>query len=153
MIPMNTNGRSTAPQAHISTSDERRRQLWQHLFGTDTLPVCSAEPRWQELPGRAFPVLAYDLALRDLSQAQRNRFAGYVARKYGRAYEDTLAEMETAVSFPIKADNVYVVEPAEQNTPLALPFLDPTPDRRTWGGVVSSLLRERASLWRSLARV
>lgn len=103
----------------ITTSDEKRQAIWLHLFGTDALPVLAAKPRWQE-QGGAFPVLAYDLALSELTDPQRTRFAGYLSRKYRMDYTATLTELETAVSWPIPAGiDIQVMEPAEQTTPLA----------------------------------
>jgi hypothetical protein len=118
---MFTNGRSTSPAGHlIQTTDEKRQATWLHVFGTDTLPVLAATPRWQEQQGRAFPVLAYDLALGQLSDAQRARFAGYLSKKYRMDYTAVLNELETAVSWPIKASfDIQVLEPAEEQAPLA----------------------------------
>lgn len=114
---MFTNGRSIHP---IQTTDEKRQAIWLHVFGTDTLPVLAAKPRWQAMQGRGFDVLAFDLALGELSDAQRQRFAGYLSRKYRMDYTATLAELETAVSWPVPAHNIVVFEPAEQASPLAL---------------------------------
>ena len=114
---MFTNGRSE-PLFHITTSDDKRRQIWLHLFATDTLPVIGPKPRWQEQQGGAG--LAFDLALGNLSQMQRARFAGYLSRKYRVDYPTTLSELETAVSWPIPAGiDIQVLEPAEQSFPLA----------------------------------
>ncbi len=115
---MFTNGRSIHL---ITTSDEKRQAIWLHVFGTDTLPVLASKPRWQAMQGRGFDVLAFDLALSELSTAQRQRFAGHLSRKYGRNYQATLIELETVVSWPIPAGmDVVVLEPAEQASPLAL---------------------------------
>ena len=114
---MFTNGRSIHL---ISTTDEKRQTIWLHVFGADTLPIVGHKPRWQVMQGRGVEVLAYDLALSELSDAQRQRFAGYLSRKYGRNYQVTLTELETAVSWPIKASfDIQVLEPAEQMSPLA----------------------------------
>ena len=138
---MFTNGRSIHL---IQTTDERRQTIWQHVFGIDALPVMAAKPRWQAMQGRAFDTLAYDLAVSELTAAQRQRFAGYLSRKYGRNYQATLIELETAVSWPIKASfDIQVLEPAEQASPLVSLF----------GNVATRLLRQRAPLWRRLARV
>jgi hypothetical protein len=140
---MSTNGRSNAPQAHITTSDEKRRERWLYLFGRDTLPVLAAEPRWEE-QGGAFPVLVYDLALSQLTDAQIARFAGYLSRKYRTDYAHKLAELNGRVSYPIKASiDIQVLEPAEQTPSLASLF----------GDVAGRLLRRHAPLWRRLARV
>lgn len=116
-VNMFTNGRSIHL---IQTTDERRQTIWQHVFGTDTLPVLASKPRWQAMQGRGVDVLAFDLALGELSGPQRQRFAGYLSRKYRMDYTATLAELETAVSWPIPAGNIVVLEPAEQSSPLAL---------------------------------
>jgi len=118
---MFTNGRSTsAPGAFIRTSDKRRQNVWLHVFGTDTLPVLASKPRWQAIQGKTFDMLAYDLAMGELTPAQRARFAGYLSRKYRMEYAAILAELETAVSWPIKSTfDVKVVEPAEETSPLA----------------------------------
>lgn len=142
---MFTNGRSN-PRALIQTSDETRRNVWLHIFGTDVLPVLHARPRWQAMQGRGFDVLAYDLALGELSDAQRQRFAGYLSRKYRTSYEMTLSELEAAVSWPIPAANVMVVEPAEQAPPLASLLSG-------FEQAAASLLRERRGLWARLAGV
>lgn len=148
---MFTNGRSTsapgaAPGARIQTSDETRRNIWLHVFGTDTLPVLAATPRWQAMQGRGFDVLAFDLALSKLSDAQRQRFAGYLSRKYRTDYQAVLVELETAVSWPISAIDVNVVEPAEQAPPLASLLSG-------FEQAAARLLRERRGLWARLARV
>ena len=118
---MLTNGRSTsAPGAFIRTSDKRRQNVWLHVFGTDTLPVLASKPRWQAMQGKTFDMLAYDLALGQLSASRLARFAGYLSRKYRMDYQATLMELETAVSWPIRAGaDIEVVEPAEQSAPLA----------------------------------
>lgn len=142
MYHMSTNGRSIT---FIQTSDEKRRQTWLHIFGSESLPVIGEHPRWQEQQGRAFPVLAYDLALSELSEAQRQRFAGYLSRKYRTDYQAMLIELETAVSWPIKASfDIRVVEPAEQ-MPLASLLSG-------WERTTAYLLRERRGLWARLAR-
>jgi len=117
-VNMFTNGRSIHL---IQTTDERRQTIWQHVFGIDALPVMAAKPRWQAMQGRGFDVLAFDLALSELSGAQRTRFAGYLSRKYRMDYAVVLNELETAVSWPIPAGtDIVVLEPAEQVSPLAL---------------------------------
>lgn len=141
---MFTNGRSIHL---IQTTDERRQAIWQHVFGTDALPVLAAKPRWQAMQGRGFDVLAFDLALSELSTAQRQRFAGYLCRKYRMDYTAALAELETAVSWPVPAgSDIVVLEPAEQASPLALLLSD-------WDRVTGRLLRERRGLWQRLAKV
>lgn len=141
---MFTNGRSIYL---IQTTDERRQTIWQHVFGTDALPVLAAKPRWQEQQGRGFPVLAFDLALSELSDAQRARFAGYLCRKYRKDYTATLNELETAVSWPIPAGtDIIVLEPAEQVSSLALLLSD-------WDRVTDLVMREHRGLWRRLAGV
>jgi hypothetical protein len=141
---MFTNGRSIHL---IQTTDEKRQATWLHVFGTDTLPVLAATPRWQEQQGRAFSVLAFDLALGELSEPQRQRFAGYLSKKYRMDYAAVLNELETAVSWPIKASfDIQVLEPAGEQMPLAslLPG---------WNRITERLLRERGALWRRLAKV
>lgn len=125
---MFTNGRSTY---YIRTEDEKRQTTWLHVFGIDALPVLHDTPRAQamQVAGRgSAELLAYDLALSELSAAQRARFAGYLSRKYGRNYAATRAELETAVSWPIPASSdICIVEPAEQGAypaPLAPSFID-----------------------------
>ncbi len=114
---MFTNGRSIH---HITTSDEKRQTVWLHVFGAAELPIVGDKPRWQVMQGRSFDVLAYDLALNHLSEAQRTRFAGYLSRKYRLNYTETLAELNGRISWPIPAGiDIQVLEPAEQTTPLA----------------------------------
>jgi hypothetical protein len=130
----------------IQTSDEKRRSIWLHVFGADTLPVLAAKPRWQAMQGRGHDVLAYDLALSELSEAQRQRFAGHLSQKYGMDYTAALNELGTAVSWPIKASiDVMVVEPAVQ-----LPLASLLP---AWDRVAGMILRHKRGLWERLARV
>lgn len=114
---MSTNGRSIHL---IATSDEKRQAIWLHVFGAVELPIVGDKPRWQVMQGRPFDVLAYDLALNHLTEAQRTRFAGYLSRKYRLNYTETLAELNGRISWPIAAGiDIQVLEPAEQPTPLA----------------------------------
>lgn len=81
--------------------------------------MLAAAPRLQAMQGREVEVLAYDLALSRLTEAQRQRFAGYLSRKYRMDYAAALVELQTAISWPIEASiDVSVVEPAAER-PLA----------------------------------
>ena len=63
----------------IKTSDKKRRALWYRLFGMETLPVKSHNPRRCELPGKS--VLAYDLDASRLSSGAVDAFAHYIANR------------------------------------------------------------------------
>lgn len=139
---MNTNGRSTLYE--VTTTSERRAALWEHIFGTDVLPVLHHAPRWQ-VQGRGVEVRAYDLDTSRLTAWQRARFASHLARIERRPYLETIAEVNSGQTYPIKASiDIEILEPAEQasHAPLASLF----------GGVAARLLRQRAPLWRRLAR-
>lgn len=143
---MLTNGRSTSANgAHqITTRDERRAALWDHVFGTAILPVLHDAPRWQAVQGRGYDVLAYDLDTSCLSAHQRARFASHLARVGRRPYLECVAEVNSGRTYPIKASyDIQVLEPAEQTPPLASLFNE----------AASRLLQRRAPLWRRLARV
>jgi len=92
----------------ITTTDTRRRQLWQHLFGRDTLPVLHPRPRWQWLPGHQAEVLAYDLDVQALPDGALARLAAYVAERSGWSYD--YAKAAVRGGWPIKAMNCCAVE-------------------------------------------
>lgn len=113
---------------YVTTSDPRRLRTWQRVFGTDTLPVLSDRARFQAVPGRVGDMLAYDLDLAALLPWQRSRFAAYVARKYGWDYVTALAEVEGAVSWPIRyRTDLEIVQPTEQKRPSAVSLFGHTP--------------------------
>ena len=118
---MHTNGRSTY---HIQTKDKARARKWQRLFGVDTLPVLSNRARWQPLNNGRM-TYAFDLALSQLSQAQRDAFSGYIARRTKRPYDQVKREMDTSTSWPLTAAGcrVVVIESDEEAT--AAPQLPP----------------------------
>ena len=95
----------------IITTNPHRQRVWQRLFGQDRLPVRTAVPRWQHLPGRSDSVLAYDLDLARLHAAQVERLAGYVARRAGWPYQTALAEIRRG--WPIEAAGCRLAEEAE----------------------------------------
>lgn len=99
-----TNGRSTA---YITTTDRRRRALWQRLFGTDVLPVLHPYPRWQWLPGHEFEVLAYDLDVQALPDGALARLAAYVAERSGWPYSYAKAAVQGG--WAITATNCQLV--------------------------------------------
>ena len=75
---------------YIMTTDPQRRAKWQRLFGTDELPVKSAEPRWRverDAFGSESNVLGYDLDASRLHWMARIRFADYVSRRMGHTYQ------------------------------------------------------------------
>lgn len=101
--------------AHMSyfviTTDPRRAARWEHILGTEKVPVLCRHARWQMVGGRE--VLAYDLALSRLSQGQRDRLACYAAKRVRRPYAELRAEIEAAVSWPVAARDCRVVEKSE----------------------------------------
>lgn len=97
----------------VSTTSQRRAQEWERIFGTDILPVRDGRPRLQSV--RNQPMLAYDLDLAALHPGQISRLAGHVSRRTGQPYAQALAQVQTAVSYPIEAtDDVQIAEAAEQ---------------------------------------
>lgn len=109
--------------AAITTSDAQRARLWLHIFGSDTLPVLAPRARFQEHPGHPHGLLAYDLDLRALRPAQRQRFAGYIHRRYNIDYTLALAEVDGATAWPIKAGpDIVVLQPEESNASPAVSF-------------------------------
>lgn len=84
----------------ITTSNRKREQLWQRLFGRSDLPVLHAAPRLQELPGRT--VLAYDLALQMLHAGDRARLAAHAAWRYGLDYEQARQTLDGELSWTIE---------------------------------------------------
>ena len=111
---MNTNGRSL-----LTTTDRRRAALWEKIFGSDTLPVMHAAPRWQHMQGRGNEVLAYDLDTSRLTAMQRARFASHLAKVSGRPYSAAHAEIDNGSTYPIQSSNdIRIIEPAVQR-PLA----------------------------------
>lgn len=92
----------------ITTTDVQRRQLWQHLFGRDTLPVLAPRPRWQWLPGRQFEALAYDLDVQALPDGALARLAAYVAERSGWPY--SYAKAAVRGGWAILATNCQVEE-------------------------------------------
>lgn len=90
----------------ITTTNSRRRQLWQQLFGQDTLPVLHPRPRWQWLPGRQTEALAYDLDLQALPDGALARLAAYVAQRSGWPYDYAKAAVQGG--WAILATNCYL---------------------------------------------
>lgn len=88
----------------ITTRNGERRKHWQRIFETDRLPVLHREPRYQEVPDSSV-LMAYDLDLSAFHSFARRRLAAHVARRSGRAYGDVLAQVITAVSWPIDAND------------------------------------------------
>lgn len=94
---------------YIATVDQRRRQLWENLFGDDKLPVVAPEPRWQAVePGRP-ETLAYDLDTKALHWMQRERLASHIANLQGLRLEDARALVETS-PIPIRAAGVQLID-------------------------------------------
>lgn len=102
----------------ITTTDARRAGHWQRLFGSERLPVLHGRARWQWVDGREVP--AYDLDLSRLHTGQRDRLAGYVARRMGRPYGLVKMEIDNALSWPVTAAGCELVteeETAERTRP------------------------------------
>lgn len=97
----------------VTTRSKARRNDWQRIFETDSLPVLHQEPRYQEVPGRGV-LLAYDLDLSAFHWFARPRLAAHVARRSGRAYGEVLAQVITAVSWPIDAVDCDAVDPERE---------------------------------------
>lgn len=111
----------------ITTTDAQRRQLWQHLFGRDTLPVLAPRPRWQWLPGRQFEALAYDLDVQALPDGALARLAAYVAQRSGWPYDYAKAAVQGG--WAITATNCQLVtneEPVESDIPSPARFVQPS---------------------------
>jgi len=92
----------------LTTTDPPRRREWQHIFGTDHLPVLSDRPRVQS--HAQGDILAYDLNLRALTGPQRTRFAAWISRRYHIEYADALRWVTTSVSWPILAADCQAVD-------------------------------------------
>jgi len=91
----------------IMTHDTRQRALWLRLFGTETLPVKAAKPRWRVERGafgREVNVLAYDLDARRLHWMARQRFASWVSVKTGHTVRASEVD-----GWLIKADRCEVI--------------------------------------------
>lgn len=92
----------------IQSKDQWRTQLWERLFGLRELPVVTNRARWQDINGRN--VYAYDLDLSRLSEYQRYRFAGYIAKRTGRSYtNDVRPEIDSRVTYPVEASGCIVL--------------------------------------------
>jgi len=91
---------------YVTTNDNRRKQRWQHIFGTDRLPVRYHAPRLQET--RSGARMAYDLDVARLHDMQVRRLAAYLAHASGVRYADVLVELR-ATGWPITANEVEVV--------------------------------------------
>ena len=76
----------------IKTSDKKRRALWYRLFGMETLPVKSHNPRRCELPGKS--ILAYDLDASRLSSGAVDTFAHYIAHKYCIPFSEARSKVD-----------------------------------------------------------
>lgn len=99
---------------YVTTTDRRRRERWQAIFGTDQLPVLSAKPRWQVGRGefRETEFYAYDLAVAGLHWMAAQR----AADKLGVSVDD-LARL------PIKAGADITVETAVSDSWQKRPFV------------------------------
>jgi hypothetical protein len=114
----------------IATSEQRRADKWQRIFGVNHLPVMSSWPRPDLVNGREAPV--YDLAISRLRQSQRDRLAAYKAKHTRRPYREVLAEINAAISLPIKASGCYVVE--EEATARLSPLFVFAREQLAWAG-------------------
>jgi len=96
-------------QHFIKTTDGKQAKLWDDWFGTDSLPVLAPNPREQARRGGVIEV--YDIALMQLSEAQRNHFFAHVARDTRSDYETVKRELENSLhrSYPISADSCIVL--------------------------------------------
>jgi len=98
---------------YVTTTDRRRRERWQAIFGTDRLPVLTGKPRWQVGRGefRETEYYAYDLAVAGLHWMAAQR----AADKLGLSVDD-LARL------PIKAGADITVETAVSDSWQKRPF-------------------------------
>ncbi len=72
----------------IRPTDQARRAAWQDLLNRDTLPVEDPRPYLGQ-GGR----LVYDVATGALSDQERARLAGFIARQNGGGYLDALNQV------------------------------------------------------------
>lgn len=121
----------------ITTTDPVRAAKWEHIFGSNRLPVLSAATRWDVVDGQERP--CYDLAMGRLSTWQRDRLAGYAHRRTGRPYEAVRREIEAAISWPVTAAGCELVVVGETAMQPSLLMLG-TFARKSlmgWGGTYS----------------
>lgn len=90
---------------------QRKRAEWERAFGSDWLPVLDVRPRWAEFRGGS--VLVYDVAVERLHLGQRNRLAGFVARRHRITYEE--ARRVVGRGMTVRADGVRVEAADVQN--------------------------------------
>ena len=96
----------------IMTTDSKRAEKWNSLFGVDRLPVVTNQARWQDIDGLS--TFAYDLDLKRLSDAQRNAFAATVAKRTGRDYKTSVKpEIDNRSMYPISAHDCRVLVESE----------------------------------------
>lgn len=105
----------------ITTTDPARAAKWEHIFGTDRLPVLCAATRWDIIDGQERP--CYDLAMGRLSTWQRERLAAYAARHTGRPYATVRAEIEAAISWPVTAVGCELVCDEQATVERPSPFI------------------------------
>lgn len=91
---------------YITTSDNTRLGMWRKLFRSWRLPVKSAKPRWQSIPGKLVEIPAYDLDAARLTEKQQTKFGRYIADVYKLSEEQAAKRMD---NWPIEAKNCTVV--------------------------------------------
>lgn len=100
-------------QIFIATHDPVRLHVWRRVFRSDRVPVKSATPRWQVIPGQRYEVSAYDLDAGRLLPKQARRFCRYLSRVY------KVSEIEAAKmmdGWPIPEANCQVIIAAPKTT-------------------------------------
>jgi len=60
-----------------------RREVFERVFGTATVPVMSPFPHLAGLPGFDEPQLIYELDLERVTMEQRGRLVAYLVEKFG----------------------------------------------------------------------
>ena len=92
----------------IRPTDQARRETWQELLNRDTLPVEDPRP----FVGQGGK-LVYHVATQALSDMERARLAGFIARQNGGGYLDALDQVASGVAVPalgcelIEENNVF----------------------------------------------
>lgn len=97
-----------AMHGFVVATSQRRRAMWERVFGSDRVPVLDVCPRWVEF--RDGPALGFDVAVGALHEGQLNRLAAYVGR-VNRVDYGTARRM-VAGGFVVRADGL-VVETAD----------------------------------------
>jgi hypothetical protein len=91
----------------LKTSDRRRQLLWERLFGSETLPIVTPVPRWQEMRAGEAAVLAYDLDVTRLHEGAITRLADYISQKERIPHT---AARASAYRYPLRAAQCAVIQ-------------------------------------------